>query len=385
MDDQKGERPSGLDLSHWGDHSQCCGRARRDVLRSMVGMASAPLIAVAATGAEAAAKAKPKAAPKGPPAKVPGRIDTHAHVWPTDYLDFIEKAGENITAIARNQKATASPEDLAVRFAGMDAAGVSKQVIAAAPQTVQAADAATCLAGARMINDAYAGLVKQYPDRFMAYGAVPLPHVQEAVAEAGRCLDHLGFLGIGISTLINRKTIAQPAFDPFWAEMDRRGAIVYIHPTGAGALSPMVTDLKMEWLIGAPIEDVLVLLHLLKADIPYRYPNIRWHIAHLGGGITFLMQRVEDNFAVLKALPRSPTAELKKMWFDTVGFHGPALKSMIETVGSERLILGSDYPYFGPLYGRMVTYIEKAGLPPAVAHAIIDQNAARLYAANRRA
>ena len=366
---------------HTADHSACCGHQRRDVLRSIVGMAGAPLAGSAATGAATAAAtlATPAKAAGGPAT----RIDTHAHLWPTEYLDFIEKAGEHITPIARNQKATASAEDLATRFALMDQAGVAKQVLSATPQLIQFADAATCQAGARMINDIYADAVRQHADRFLAYGAVPLPHVEESIAEAHRCIDKLGFLGIGISTLVANKTIARDDFAPFYGEMNRMGAVVYIHPTGCGALSPMVTDFKMEWLVGAVMEDVLVILQLLKADIPYKYPNIKWHISHLGGGITFVMQRVEDNFAVLKAFPRSPTAELKKMWFDTVGFQGPALRQMIETLGSEHLILGSDYPYFGPLYPRMVSYIEKAGLPEDVARAIVDHNAARLYAGMR--
>ena len=360
------------------DHSNCCGHQRRDVLRSMLGIVGAPLALPMTTDA-ATAEAMP-ASTQSSSAEGAMRIDTHAHLWPVEYLDFLDKSGEHITEIARNIRATASPEDLKARFAMMDNAGVHKQVLSATPQLVQTADAATCLAGSRMINNNYADLVHRYPDRFMAYGAVPLPHVDEAIFKGRRCVEELGFCGIAISTLVAGKTIAADAFLPFYAEMDRLGAVVYVHPTGCGALSPMITDFKLDWVVGAPFEDSLATLQLLKADIPHKYPNIKFHIAHLGGSLAFLMQRIEDNFSNWKAFPRSPTQELKKMWFDTANFHGPALRCMVDTLGADKLILGSDFPYFqDALYTRIVGYIEKSGLPPEMTRAIIDQNAHRLY------
>ncbi|KRB48870.1 MAG: amidohydrolase family protein [Pseudomonadota bacterium] len=357
------------------DNCDCCGEGRRKVLRAMLGMASAPLVAAAASSPATAATPARMARASGA-----GRIDTHAHLWPVEYLDFVEKAGDHITQVARNIRATASPEDLKARFAMMDKAGVAKQVLSATPQLVQSADAKTCLTGARMINDVYAGLVKTYPDRFMAYGAVPLPHVDEAVVEARRCMTELGFRGIALNTLTANKTIATDDYSPFYAELDRLGAVLYIHPTGCGAQSPMINDFRLEWVVGAPFEDSLAVLQLLKADIPHKYPNIKFHVAHLGGALGFLMQRIEDNYAHWKAFPRSPTAELKKMWFDTANFHAPALRCMIETFGSERLILGSDFPYFqDELYTRIVTYVEGAGLPAPVSKAILEDNAHRLY------
>lgn len=365
------------------DNCNCCGEGRRQVLRAMLGMASVPLVAAAARPAMAAQTAQTAQAVR--PARLTpisgaGRIDTHAHLWPVEYLDFVESAGHQTTAVARNIRATASPEDLSARFAMMDKAGVSKQVLSATPQLVQTEDAAACRTGARMINDAYAKLVENHPDRFMAYGAVPLPHVDEAVVEARRCMTELGFLGIAVNTLTANTTLAREDYHPFYAELDRLGAVLYIHPTGCGAQSPMINDFRLEWVVGAPFEDSLAVLQLLKADIPHKYPNIKIHVAHLGGALGFLMQRIEDNYAHWKAFPRSPTEELKKMWFDTANFHAPALRCMIDTFGSDKLILGSDFPYFqDELYTRIVTYIEDAGLPAPVSQAILTDNAHRLY------
>lgn len=354
-------------------HLDCC-LGRRNILTSMVAIAgSAALPGVASAAGDSASHLahRPSA----------GRIDTHAHLWPEEYLDFLTSNGDKGTPVARNIRATASDADLAARFAMMDKAGVDKQVLSATPQVLQSDDAAACLQGARMINDYYAALRDRHPTRFLAYGAVPLPHVDEAIAEARRAIEVLGFSGIALNTLIAGKTIASPAYLPFYQEMNRLGAIVYIHPTGCGSLSPMVNDFHLEWVVGAPFEDSLAVLHLLKADIPHKFPNIRFHVAHLGGALAFMMQRIEDNFTDWKAFPRSPTAELRKFWFDTANFHPPALRCMVETLGHERLILGSDFPYFqDDNYTRAVTYIAQAGLPAATVRAIRDFNAQRLLA-----
>jgi predicted TIM-barrel fold metal-dependent hydrolase len=358
------------------DHSDCCAsHPRRDFLLGVAGAAGASL--AISGNAQAAGKASPATAGR---AAAGPRIDTHAHLWPVEYLDFLEKNGSTGTPVARNIRATDSAEDLKARFAMMDAAGVQMQVLSASPQILQTEDAAACLTAAKMINDTYARLVGQYPDRFMAYGAVPLPHVDEAIAEARRCVEELGFLGISLNTLVANKTIADPAYLPFYAEMDRLGAVIYIHPTGCGTLSPMVNDFRLEWVVGAPFEDSLAALQLLKADIPHKFPNIKFHVAHLGGVVAFLMQRIEDNYTGWKAFPRSPTAELKKMWFDTANFHGPALRCIADTFGTDKLLLGSDFPYFqDELYTRIVTYIEESKLPRETCEAILSGNVRRLY------
>jgi predicted TIM-barrel fold metal-dependent hydrolase len=359
-------------MAHRND--SCGHQHRRDFLQTLVVAAGSSIV-----GGVGEAQAQPSPAVSREPSKGP-RIDTHAHLWPVEYLDYLEKHGAPGVAIARNIRATDSEEDLRARFAMMDAAGVSQQVLSASPQILQTPDTAACATGARMINDTYADLAKRYPDRFLAYGAVPLPHVAEAIAEARRCIEQLGFAGIALTTLIANKTIADPAYLPLYAELDRLGAIIYIHPTGCGTLSPMVNEFHLEWVVGAPFEDTLATLQLLKADIPHKHPNIKFHIAHLGGVAAFLMQRIEDNFTGWKAFPRSPTAELTRMWFDTANFHGPALRCIAETLGTERLILGSDFPYFqDALYTRIITYVEKSGLSQRATEAILSDNAHRLY------
>lgn len=88
-----------------------------------------------------------------------------------------------------------------------------------------------------------------------------MPHVQEAIQEGKRIIEELGFLGIAVNTVFETgQSIADDAFLPFFEAMDALGVIIYIHPTGCGALSPMVNDYDQEWVVGKSIEDMLATL-----------------------------------------------------------------------------------------------------------------------------
>lgn len=237
-----------------------------------------------------------------------GHIDTHAHLWSKEYLDqlkalMLQAGATDATKDARVDNAMTDDGDLSARITMMDQAGVQYQVLSATPQSPSWGSADEATAMARQINDLYADVIKQYSDRFLAYGAVPLPYVDEAISEARRCIDELGFMGIAINTLIkNELSIADPKFLPFYEAMNQMGAVIYIHPTGCGAASAMVNDFDLHWVVGAPIEDTVAVLQLLKANIPQQFGNIKFHVAHLGGFLPFVMQRIEDNYNDLASL-----------------------------------------------------------------------------------
>lgn len=312
-------------------------------------------------------------------------VDTHAHLWSSDYLDklkalMLKETDKDGTSDARVDNATNDISQMNARLAMMDAAGVQYQVLSATPQSPSWGDEKQASDLAVMINDLYADVIQQHPDRFVAYGAVPLPHVEAAIKEAKRCINELGFKGIAINTLIkNTISLADKRFLPFYQALDEMKAVLYIHPTGCGANSPMINDFGLHWVVGAPIEDGLAGLQLLKAGIPQKFPNIQFHIAHLGGFLPFMMQRIEDNYNDWDAFEQSPWQSFKQFWLDTANFHAPALRCSCDTFGSERLLLGSDFPYFQhDKYTRAVTYIQQAGLSKDDQQAILKDNAYRL-------
>jgi predicted TIM-barrel fold metal-dependent hydrolase len=334
----------------------------------------------------AVARTEAGAAPAGRQA-VPERlrIDVHGHYFPTDYLDMLDRfgGGGTGTGSARAVPADGSPAELASRFAMMDRAGMQMQVLSAAPQLPYFEDQDQAVTAAQFINDAYAEMVERHPERFAAYAVTPLPHVDASIEEMGRALDTLGMVGITMGTSVMETSVADPMFDPFWAELDRRGAILFLHPSGLGACSPLVQG-GLTWPIGATIEDTMVVAHLTAQAIPLRYPRVRIIVPHLGGETSMLIRRLDNQKGMfLPADAEAPSVTARRLWYDTVA-HGyaPALQMAVDAFGADRMVLGTDFPYLiGDVFQDAVDYIARA-LPAEQAEAIQDRNAQALFRLN---
>ncbi|WP_242112963.1 amidohydrolase family protein [Luteimonas aquatica] len=356
------------------------------------------------------------------------RIDVHAHAWSEAYLDLLAELGNDRTAVHRGLGAGTTPEELEARFALMDSAGIALQVLSATPASPHFADEAAAVRAARFVNDEYAGLARRHPARFRAFASLPLPHVAASLAELARAMDGLGMLGACITTSVLERSIADPAFDALYVELDRRGALLYVHPAGCGACSPLIADHHLTWSIGAPIdqvrwwsaisgehaphpagcggcsplsadhhltwsigapiEDTVAALHLILAGIPKRYPRMKIVLSHLGGALPMVLQRVEHQVPwEAPGTPERPTLAARRMWYDTVGHnHPPALRAAVDTLGADRLLLGTDFPYQADdLFRAAVDYVSRAGLAEDAIGAILDRNAAALLGLDAKA
>ena len=349
---------------------------RREFLKTAAGGVATLVAGAATAGGQQAV----------PAATAPDRlrIDVHGHYFPNEYLDMLDRfgGGGTGTAIARNAPGSGSPQELQSRFQMMDRAGVKMQILSAAPQLPYFENRQNAITAARFINDAYADIVRRHPDRFVAYAATPLPHVDASIEEMGRALDTLGMVGVTMGTSVLERSVADPAFDPFWAELNRRGTILFFHPHGLGACSPLITANNLTWPIGATIEDTVVVAHLIAKAIPSRYPRVRIIVPHLGGEISMLLQRLDNQTGMfLPAGSERPSVTARRFWYDTVS-HGyvPALRCACDALGADHIVLGSDYPYeVGDVYQRCVDYIAEAGLSPEQVEAIRDRNAQALF------
>jgi aminocarboxymuconate-semialdehyde decarboxylase len=262
------------------------------------------------------------------------------------------------------------------------------QVLSVGSSTPYLANEAHAVAAARLANDRYADLCRRHRARFAAFGTVPLPHVGAALAEVARCLDELGMLGITLGCSVAGRQLDDPAFAPFFAELDRRGTVLFLHPQGVGC-GPGTGDFGMAWLIGAPVEDTAAALRLIMSGMLDRYPRVKIIVPHLGGVLPFLAQRIDDltEHSVSRqrtedqrpAIQGPPGAYYRRLWYDTVNSHPAALRCACETFGADRLLLGTDFPYLvGAQWAPLVRYVEQAGFPPEGAAAILGGNARTL-------
>ena len=134
-------------------------------------------------------------------------------------------------------------------------AGVDLQVLSIGAQQADFAKAEEATAVAKWANDFYADIAKGYDGRFAAFASTPMPHVDAAIDEVGRCLESLGMLGVNTGTSIAGRSLDDPEFEPFFAELNRRQAVLFLHPLGVGG--PNMDAYGLDFMVGVCCEDTV--------------------------------------------------------------------------------------------------------------------------------
>jgi predicted TIM-barrel fold metal-dependent hydrolase len=310
------------------------------------------------------------------------RIDVHAHYFPLEYLDRLDLyGGSHVTGLIRRMKLVSADFDgLEDHFRNMDRSKVDMQILSASGQLPYFANESDAVDAAQLGNDIFARIVRDHPKRFAAFACAPLPHTRAAIEETRRALDDLGMVGVTTGTVVHGKSIADPAFDEFFAELNRRKAVLFIHPTGGGLGSQLIESTKLIWPVGAPLEDTVCMLQFMQANFPSRFPDIKIILPHLGGFAPFLMARLDqlqDHFLPDSAM--APSEQAKYFWYDTVNGNPAALRCTKETLGVDHLLLGTDYPFWrDDAFKLCVDYVGESGLPSSEVERILGGNSQKL-------
>jgi 6-methylsalicylate decarboxylase len=200
-----------------------------------------------------------------------------------------------------------------------------------------------------------------------------------------RALGELHMTGIAMNTSVLGHALVDPGYEPILSELNTMNAVLYLHPAGNGACSPLIGDYHLTWMVGAPVEDTISIMQLITHGIPARYPNIKIINSHLGGALPMLLQRADDQYRwEAPGTPERPSVAARRMWYDSVGHgHVPALRCAIDSFGADRLLLGTDFPYEnGDTFVRAIDYISDAQIDADAARAILEQNAGALLNIN---
>ncbi|WP_428957188.1 amidohydrolase family protein [Streptomyces sp. cg35] len=269
-----------------------------------------------------------------------GLVDVHAHFVTDGYV-----AAARAFGIAHPDGMPGWPEwSVEQHLDVMARSGIDKSYLSVSSPGVHFGDDTAARALAREVNEFGARVRAERPERFGHFAALPLPDVDGALAEATHSLDVLGADGVAVETNHHGLYLGDPRLEPLWQELDRRGAVVFVHPTspphadevGLGRPRPM-----LEFLF----DSARAASDLLFRGVLTRHPRIRWVLTHGGGVLPLLADRMELFRPLLgDGSEESVVEQLGRLWYDLAGTPFPRqVPALRAAFGTERLLYGSDY------------------------------------------
>jgi predicted TIM-barrel fold metal-dependent hydrolase len=323
-------------------------------------------------------------------------IDAHGHLLvpeanaladghPGEAADAAaERASFTEASIAANQaqirRVWPQLTDVGRRLADLDAIGVDAQIVGPMPMHRYWAEPELAVKLTTVINEAVAAHCADGRGRLHGLGTLPLQHPAIAVRELERAVGELGLKGVSVSTNVDGRELADPRFDPVWAAAADLGAVVFIHPWGC-SLGPRLGAHFLGNTFGQPAETALALSHLIFGGVLDRHPGLRLLAAHGGGFLPTYIGRSDHAWAErpdARGCAHPPSAYLRRIWYDALVYSPQALRHLVEVVGSDKVMLGTDYP-FDMGVTDPVERAAAAGLPAADLTAILSGNAATLF------
>jgi aminocarboxymuconate-semialdehyde decarboxylase len=248
----------------------------------------------------------------------------------------------------------------------MDRVGIDVEVVSLSTPNVLFTDPPRQTQIARQMNDEYAALVARYPARFKAFASIPMEDPDGALAELHRAIDELKLNGAIMLSNIRGKPLTAPEFRPFFEEANRMRLCIFLHPM-LPAVSDPFNEFVLGPLVGFPFDTTLAVARMCFAGMLRDLPDIRWVVGHLGGAIPYLMERLDSgfrDFAECKThIDALPSTYLTRLYYDTVSFSPYSLRLARDLVGTDHMVLGSDFPHLLSSIEKSVSSIRDLTIP----------------------
>ena len=304
-------------------------------------------------------------------------IDIHAHIVPDslwkaadekrEWHTYRHEAGEGLGAVVGNGMRTVftSPKvrfSVEQRIKDMDEQKVDVQVLSVhTPLVGYHLEASQGLALSREVNDDIAAVARQQPKRLAGLATLPAQNVKFAIDELERSVTKLGMKGATLDTHVNGEQWDEPKFLPLFKAAEQMGAMLFFHPQPQNNF--LMQRTKKHGLfnsLGVVLDDAIVSSILICGGVLQACPDIRICIAHGGGPTCHVMGRLDRNWhdrPGSRSTPKPPSAYQKQLWYDTVTGSEEALRFLLDQVGADRVVLGSDWP-FVPWHPSPVAWVQ---------------------------
>ena len=292
------------------------------------------------------------------------KIDTHAHILPPDWPDLATKYGDDRFAVMKHsdgrhriykdgkffREVWQSAFDADYRIADYAKHGVDVQVISTVPVLFSYwAKPNQALELHRALNEHTAEVCRTHPRHYAGIGTVPLQSPRLAIEEMERCMEQLGLQGVQIGSHIEDWNLDAPELFPFFEAAADLGAAILVHPWDMMGGESM-PKYWLPWLVGMPAEQSRAACSLIFGGVLERLPALRVAFAHGGGSFPYTIGRIEHGYRMRPDLvatdnARNPREYLARMFFDSCVHDPQALRYLMEAAGSDRVMLGTDYPF----------------------------------------
>lgn len=290
-------------------------------------------------------------------------IDMHSHVIPAGVVEAIAHDPSTFAAQVKetdtgkmviHEQGYAYPlfEEFTnpqAKLSAMDQKGVDISVVSPAPPLFYYwADAELGLEMARLINDGIAEIVTSNANRLQGMASVPMQSTEAAIAELERVVSTYGFRAVEIGTTIEGESLALPRYRPFFRRAAELGMLIFTHPYYVGAKQEF-EDYYLTNIIGNPLDSTIMVAHLIFSGLLDELPNLKLCVAHAGGFAPYQIGRLEHGHQVRSETHvktrTSPLELIRRLTFDTLAFNPLALRYLIDLVGANHILLGSDAPF----------------------------------------
>jgi len=214
---------------------------------------------------------------------------------------------------------------------------------------------------AREVNDEIASMTKQFPTRFAGLATLPVQDVKLAIEELERAVTVLGLKGAELDTMVNGENWDEPKFLPLFKAAEALGAVLFFHPQPQhNFLIQRTSKYGLFNSLGVILDDAIVVAILIFGVLE-ACPNLKVCIAHGGGPACYAMGRLDRGWqgtpAERRSIPQPPSSYQRRLYYDTVVGSEKALRFLIDEVGVDRVVLGSDWP-FVPWHPSPVTWVQ---------------------------
>lgn len=274
-------------------------------------------------------------------------IDFHAHPVTPGFRKTMDDLGIDVVA---DDGFPLPAWSIDAHLAFMDEAGIGYTAFSAPTPHIHDGDDGKSRAAARQINEELAELCNQHAERFAFTAALPLPCVDGAIEETAYALRELGAIGVKAPTNANGIYLGDKSFDPLMEELNRRRALVIIHPCRAKERPTNVITGTVAAIYEYPADTTRAVLNMMANRVMTRFPDIRWVVPHCGSFLPYMLQRFAGVSGILASMGMMETvdakAEFAKLYFDIAGDPEPVALDMLRMVADDsHIVYGSDYPH----------------------------------------